>query len=199
MAKSELRKDEATSVVETPLMRLNIGSGEDYREDWFNLDYNYRYEPDVVHDLTDRDGWPFKDDEFNVVLASHVFEHLPDLEFQFQEAARVLKPEGRLKIKVPIGANAKTDMTHVHEWTVDSGLQFAQNYEDWVEDGQYQFDPSVPFDLVDRDVELTGHGPLAFMGPLGNLLLEHKETGVWTSVWPGTSGEVTFVFERRCP
>lgn len=195
MAKAVSHNADTTPPYHTSLERLNVGSGEDYREGWVNLDYNDRYDPDIVCDL--RDGWPFPDDSFSLVVASHVFEHLPDLEFQFQEAARVLREGGHLKVIVPIGANAKTDMTHVHEWTVDSGLQFSQNWEEWCHDGDYQFDPNVPFDLAKRHVKLDGHGPLDFMGTLGNWIIRHRGPGVWTSVWPGTSGEVTFLFQRR--
>lgn len=195
MAKAATVDVDTAPPYDTSLERLNIGSGEDYRKYWVNLDYNDRYDPDVVHDL--REGWPFPDNAFSLVSARHVFEHLPDLDYQFREAARVIRPDGHLEVTVPIGINAITDMTHVQRWTADSGLQFAHNWQEWCSVGDYQFDPPPYFNLVDREIELTGHGPLWFMGPLGNWLLEHKPPGVWTSGWLGTSGEVTFVYERR--
>jgi len=44
---------------------------------------------------------PFKDESFDVVLATQVYEHLPEPEIAIAEAVRVLSPGGRLIITVP--------------------------------------------------------------------------------------------------
>ena len=44
---------------------------------------------------------PFKDDAFDVVLSTQVFEHVEDPARALREAARVLRPEGRLILTVP--------------------------------------------------------------------------------------------------
>lgn len=175
--------------------RLNLGSGEDYRHgDWENLDYNDRYNPDWVHDLNEPDGWPFPDVTFEYVLASHVFEHLDDLAFQFAEAARVLKPGGTLEVRYPTGENAKTDPTHTHKLTYDSALWFAQNWREYSDD--YQLDPSAPFDLVERDLNVVVHGPLRVTARLLDYLLRNREPGVWATAWPSSSGEVIATYTR---
>lgn len=46
---------------------------------------------DVAADLT---GLPFPDGHFDVVLSSHVLEHIPDDRAALREIARVLKPSG---------------------------------------------------------------------------------------------------------
>lgn len=175
-------------------MCLNIGSGEDYREGWINLDYNDRYDPDITHNLNDPDGWPFHTDRFNRVAASHIFEHLDDLEFQFNEAARVLVPGGELEVRVPFGLNALTDHTHQHHFTWDTFLQFAQNGED-INDN-YQFDPSPPLRLVDRSVKsAVCHGPFKVTSPLFQRFLRKHGPGLWVEDWPGSSGEFVATFE----
>ncbi len=44
---------------------------------------------------------PFRDASFDVVLSSHLAEHLPEPERAFAEMARVLKPGGRLLLLTP--------------------------------------------------------------------------------------------------
>jgi SAM-dependent methyltransferase len=171
---------------------LNLGSGEDYREGYWNADINPRYEPDQIVDLAG--PWPDEwENHFHHVLASHIFEHLPDLDHVFQEAARVLRDGGWLEVRVPVGINARTDWTHQHEFTYDTPLQFAQNWQQKTDD--YQFDPTVPFRLVNRELDMVMHGPLKPFSPL----LQRMATtmpGVWTSGWPCSSGELTAVYRR---
>lgn len=80
-------------------LRLNLGCGLDKRPGWLNADYVPECKPDVCFDANGL--WPFKDQTFYEVYASHVFEHLPNWWGAFNEAARVLKVGGRLEIRVP--------------------------------------------------------------------------------------------------
>ena len=48
--------------------------------------------------VADAEALPFADDSFDLVLGHAVVHHLPDLEAAFAEAARVLRPGGRLVI-----------------------------------------------------------------------------------------------------
>jgi len=45
---------------------------------------------------------PFKDNEFDVVICNHVFEHVPDDKKAMREVLRVLKPDGFAILFVPI-------------------------------------------------------------------------------------------------
>lgn len=177
--------------------QLNLGSGEDYREDAWNVDYNKRYDPDSVVDLNE--DWPAEWAlSFDYVLASHVFEHLDDLDHAFAEAARCLRPGGVLEVRVPFGINAETDRTHQHEhWTWDSGLQYAKNWRGY--NDAYQFDVTHPFVMIDREVSyLVGHGPGQYLKPFVQWYWKRSE-GVWISTTPFTSGEFTFTYRRAEP
>lgn len=55
---------------------------------------------------------PFANQEFDGVLMSNVLEHLSAPEAAFGEAARVLKPGGRLAVTVPFMAGFRRDKTH---------------------------------------------------------------------------------------
>jgi len=100
--------------------RLNLASGNDYREGWTNLDL-YAPKADVRHDL-ERFPYPFLDDQFDFIYADQILEHLPDrLEGQdglirvLQEIHRILKPNGTLYVGVPDGRSPRwhgRNMTH---------------------------------------------------------------------------------------
>ncbi len=65
-----------------------------------NLDAFKTCEPDVQWDLN-KTPLPFKDNEFDLILANHLMEHLENWWECFSEFARILKPGGRLEIWVP--------------------------------------------------------------------------------------------------
>jgi SAM-dependent methyltransferase len=82
------------------MKRLNLGSGKNYLEGYINVDNNPHSKADVVHDLNSY-PYPFEDNEFDEVLASHIIEHLNDpLDF-LQEIYRVSKKGAKIIIKCP--------------------------------------------------------------------------------------------------
>lgn len=57
---------------------------------------------------------PFEDNTFDVVICSHVFEHIPDDAAAFGELFRILKPGGRALLLVPFatdGAGTDEDLS----------------------------------------------------------------------------------------
>ncbi|MCF7815436.1 MAG: class I SAM-dependent methyltransferase [Candidatus Pacebacteria bacterium] len=76
---------------------------------------------DIVHDL-DIVPWPFKDNEFDLIFAHSVFEHLDKQIAVMEEMWRILKPKGRIVITVPHFrcTDAFTDSTHRHFFTTQS-------------------------------------------------------------------------------
>jgi len=101
-------------------MKLNIGCDFDYRKDWVNLD-NYGGRADVVHDLNVF-PYPFKDDSFEYIHASHILEHLEDVPKVMRELWRISKDGAIIEIKVPYynNYNAFRDLTHIRFFTWDS-------------------------------------------------------------------------------
>lgn len=103
--------------------KLNLGCGHDIRpaeDGWLNVDAFLDDERIMKMDMT-KTPWPFADDSFDVVLASHVMEHVPllyreqdgvtrDILFIImEEVHRVLKPGGEFHVEVPLGG---TDADH---------------------------------------------------------------------------------------
>lgn len=87
--------------------RLNVGCGLDIRPEYVNADLVKMDGVDVEMDVTKK--WPFPDGLFQEVFASHVIEHLPQLNKEgkdcfihfLEEAHRVLKPGGFVHLKYP--------------------------------------------------------------------------------------------------
>ena len=94
-------------------MKLNLGSGNDYREGWVNLDYNELCNPDVCWDLT-KLPLPFKDNTFDEIIMMHVLEHFYNPLDIVNELWRIAKPNSKITIKVPHWSChfAYGDLTH---------------------------------------------------------------------------------------
>ncbi len=110
-------------------MKLNLGCGTDIKQGYVNLDIIGREGVDVVHDLN-RFPYPFSNDQFDEIYASHVIEHVDDVLRVLEELYRILKNDGYLRIKVPYFSSfgAFQDPTHKHFFAEDTiRFYIAQN------------------------------------------------------------------------
>lgn len=82
------------------MKKLNLGCGPEVRKGYVNMDRLSLRGVDVVHDL-DVFPYPFKDNSFDEVYASHVLEHVDDLIKVMSEIRRISKPGARIVIKGP--------------------------------------------------------------------------------------------------
>src|SRR3989344_6622942 len=88
------------------MKKLNLGSGNDYRRGWINVDignndiYNRKIKADIIHDLN-KFPWPFKESEFDFVLMKGVLEHMKDVDRTIKELSRISKNNAKIKITVP--------------------------------------------------------------------------------------------------
>ncbi|NQY68139.1 MAG: methyltransferase domain-containing protein [Flavobacteriales bacterium] len=93
------------------MKKLNLGCGEDYREGFVNIDFHDHINIDVQHNLNSF-PYPFEDNEYDYIIASHILEHL-ELPFEVvKELHRILKPGGILHIKVPHFSRGFTHSEH---------------------------------------------------------------------------------------
>jgi predicted SAM-dependent methyltransferase len=104
------------------MMRINLGSGNDPKEGYTNLDHLDLPNVDVVHNLL-HFPYPFEDNSAEKIHCADVIEHLPNFTKDdkpmitafIEECHRILKPGGELYIQTP-GYNAEflyQDPTHV--------------------------------------------------------------------------------------
>jgi len=99
--------------MENKSKKLNIGCAGYKKPGYINLDWQSIVEPDINHDLNTF-PYPFQDNSFELVEASHILEHL-DRPFEvMKELHRILKPGGRLLIRVPHFSRGMTHPEHSH-------------------------------------------------------------------------------------
>ncbi len=83
---------------------------------------------DKVHNL-EKFPWPFKDNEFEIIIANHFLEHVSDLIKTLEEIHRICKPGAIIEVKVPYFASAGAfqDPTHKRFFTLRSFEYFDEN------------------------------------------------------------------------
>ena len=109
-----------------PLLRIQLGSGAQYRDGFVNVDIDKNVKADVHHDL-DRYPYPFPDASAQMIVARHIIEHLSNQMAFMQECFRILEPNGKLFIDCPIGGTwSSYHLNHKHNLTPWSFLIFDQ-------------------------------------------------------------------------
>ena len=101
-------------------MRLEIGCGvkRPERRSFIGLDRYPLPGVDVVCDLDSGGALPFRSDQFDIVYASHVLEHVQDLQGTMEEVDRVCRPGGQLCILAPSGNSTlnRANPSHRHDF-----------------------------------------------------------------------------------
>jgi len=109
------------------IKKLNLGAGEFKKEGYVNVDWQDLTNPDVKHNLN-MYPYPFKENTFDLIEASHVLEHLDKPFDTMRELCRILKPGGKLIIKVPHFSRGFTHAEHSHGFDVTFPLYFNKNF-----------------------------------------------------------------------
>lgn len=122
------------------------------------------------HDLTE--PWPAADASFDLVVDALVLEHLPDLAFVFREAARVLRPGGRMVLcelhpaRQRAGRQAEFTTSEGEVERVPAFLHDEEEYLDAaraagleVEAAADHLDPAAPPDALPRLLSLRLRRP----------------------------------------
>ena len=88
------------------MKKLNFGCGRNILKGYINIDYVKGNGVDLVHNLN-KTPYPFKDNTFDEIYASHILEHLDGDWFKIiKDLHRILKKDGILIVKVPHFSNA---------------------------------------------------------------------------------------------
>ena len=100
---------------------VDIGCGPSKIDGFVGLDIRKLTSVDVVHDL-DVVPWPLQANSADLVIASHVVEHVDSVVSFMSELHRILKYGGKLVIRYPHYSqrHAFTDPTHKRFMTLES-------------------------------------------------------------------------------
>tara|TARA_Y100000034_G_C6805657_1_gene361751 strand:- start:152 stop:613 length:462 start_codon:yes stop_codon:yes gene_type:complete len=103
------------------MKKLNLGCGTNYKKGWLNVDINKKVKKDKIVNL-EKFPYPFKNNEFNIIIMKHVLEHLEDTVKTMKELKRIINKKGMIKIEVPYYKNkgAFRDPTHKRFFTEDT-------------------------------------------------------------------------------
>lgn len=123
----EKEKSAQRAVAKTAQHYLDIGCGPNKHPGAVGMDRRKLDGVDVVHDIEEF-PWPFPDETFDKVLASHVIEHLkPWLMIDLMnEIWRVTKVGGQLLVAMPYAGSPGfyQDPTHIKTWNENTPLYF---------------------------------------------------------------------------
>lgn len=109
------------------IKKLNIGCGKDILKGYINADLREGVGVDICVDLNTE--LPFKDNEFEEVLAFSVIEHVDHPTDAMKELIRITKPGGKIRIMVPyILCPANSGQAqHLHSFSYEPFSVFSNN------------------------------------------------------------------------
>lgn len=107
--------------------KLNLGCGQFKKDGYINLDVSPLSQADVTHDLNIF-PYPFEENQFDLVEADHVLEHLSSPFRVMAEIHRILKPGGILIIRVPHFSRGFSHPEHQRGFDVTFPFYFDKNF-----------------------------------------------------------------------
>jgi ubiquinone/menaquinone biosynthesis C-methylase UbiE len=162
---------------------LDIGCGASKTPGAVGLDRRWRAgvpkesQMDVACEL-EKLPWPLKDNSFDLVIFSHVLEHLTDVVGPLEEINRVTKPGGQVFIEVPhfTWVEAFRHFEHKHFFTMGSFDYFVKG------NPHYRTD----FKILKRYLFFDDFTNCIGMGFLANRFIRFYEKHL-AYIFPGTS------------
>lgn len=110
------------------LTKLNLGCGQFPKEGFLNVDVDTKSKAQFLHDLSNY-PYPFNSNHFELIEADHVFEHLPNVYDVMKEMHRLLKPGGKLIMRVPHYSRGLTHWDHKHGFDVTFPFYFNPEFK----------------------------------------------------------------------
>ena len=139
-------------------MKLNLGCGKDYIDDWVNVDFYDDSKCDITHDLEEF-PWPWEDNSVSEIKIIHTLEHLgADWKVYIkilQEMYRICEDDAEIMVAVPSPWhwNFTSDPSHVRPVTADGLNLFSKEHCQKCIDTEMG---ETPFAMI-YDVDLRPH------------------------------------------
>ena len=147
------------------MIKLNLGAGNDKKEDYLNIDNSPLVSPDILCDLEEA-KLPFEDSSVDEIIAYHVLEHITNFIPLVYELHRVCKSGAKIYVRCPFysGWGQYNDPTHVRFFSLYTFNYFRKN--------NYSHECGVDKDMFEYKVSLNyGIGKMKFMNWLMNPLI----------------------------
>ncbi|MBI5554086.1 MAG: methyltransferase domain-containing protein [Candidatus Diapherotrites archaeon] len=108
---------------------LDLGCGKTKTPGAIGVDREKLPGVDIVHDLNTY-PYPFKDNEFESLIARHCLSHLQDIRKTMEEIHRITQNGAEIKITVPYYTSKDyySDWTHLHPFTEHSFKYFTEEF-----------------------------------------------------------------------
>jgi ubiquinone/menaquinone biosynthesis C-methylase UbiE len=121
---------------------INLGCGKDIRpKPWVNVDKTKSKGVDIVHNLNIL-PYPFKTNSVDEIYLCHVLEHLNEPTEVMEECWRILKPNGKITVRVPFWNSIcnVADIDHRHAFYEYSMGKFTEEFaKKWNEETHTRF------------------------------------------------------------
>ena len=175
--------------------KLNLGSGKDWRQDYFNVDVDPYWQPDAVMDfnLPAPVGQPLttqrfvavvlENNYFDEIIANDALEHIRNLTTTMTTCLNLLRVGGLFRIAVPydLSWGAWQDPTHVRAFNERSWLY----YTDWF---WYMGWTEARFDIAGFDLGLS---------PIGEALKQQRMKGEDLVRYPRAVDQMRVTLRKR--
>jgi len=135
-------------------MKLHLGSGNQPKKGWINLDVIPGKYVDVVHDL-DKFPYPFKANSVDRIYTEYVLEHMRDIIKTLMEIYRICKNGAIVEIVVPHFTAHRMfgDLTHHQFFSYTSFDNFIVNPSKYDKDYRnVNYCPEIKFEMVRKEI-----------------------------------------------
>lgn len=186
-------------------LQLHLGCGHSRIAGWVNCDLYPNPNVDAAFDC--QKDWPFADSSAGVIYASHLLEHLRDPWAFFQEAHRVLIPNGTMTLRLPYGGHraAYWDLTHIRPWFAENFCFLQPGYAKAVGNPQSEF-WKWPFAISSVDMRISGKfAKWMRWPPVRRWILHYGENvdnfceELWVNLWALKSPEAIEQYQQDHP
>lgn len=157
-------------------MKLNLGCGRNILDGYVNLDI-VDYGGNTIYDLNSF-PYPFEENTFDEILASHVLEHLNNFHDAVTELYRVSKPNAIIKVYAPFFLNTKYfgDPDHKipfsirtfdnYEYISERKLKF---YEKWKLNHRTNYEGKAQFQIISKNFNFSNFPILKWLNYIINI------------------------------
>ena len=158
------------------LTRLNLGCNTDVRAGWLNVDIA-DYGGNEIIDLNSY-PWPFDENQFDEIFASHVMEHLGNFNSVVNEMWRVCRDGALIEVRVPFFLSTKYYSEPDHR--IPFGIRSFDNYEElgdrplrfyekWKLEGRTNYQSAARFAVESKRFHFSNFAVLSWLDYLINL------------------------------